>query len=313
VARAVGAWRPYGGDRCPRLFIDLGNSASIRNETGSLSGFALMRFPLDPSRSAKPLTDSELDAFDDLLRAPNFPAATMSLEALDGFIAALIAGPSAPPAEQYLPLIFGGVEPSFESDDQARKFHDYFQRHWNTVVACLNVSRRDLSADNMYLPLVVPIDSPPGPVPASAFEAEARRTEDIATEDSLAAAEPLEPREGDWSGQHWAWGFMEVLNHWSADWEPLWQSERADELLAPVTALELGYFADAPEEKVDYMQLVGQAAQSAYEIRDFWRKRSAGPDDGRPVRKAAMPGRNDLCPCGSGKKYKKCHGAPTLH
>jgi hypothetical protein len=29
----------------------------------------------------------------------------------------------------------------------------------------------------------------------------------------------------------------------------------------------------------------------------------AGPE---PV--AAQPGRNDLCPCGSGKKYKKCHG-----
>ncbi|MDR2036230.1 MAG: SEC-C domain-containing protein, partial [Coriobacteriales bacterium] len=23
----------------------------------------------------------------------------------------------------------------------------------------------------------------------------------------------------------------------------------------------------------------------------------------------ATAGRNDLCPCGSGKKYKKCHGA----
>ena len=22
-------------------------------------------------------------------------------------------------------------------------------------------------------------------------------------------------------------------------------------------------------------------------------------------------GRNDLCPCGSGKKYKKCHGAES--
>jgi uncharacterized protein YecA (UPF0149 family) len=22
-------------------------------------------------------------------------------------------------------------------------------------------------------------------------------------------------------------------------------------------------------------------------------------------------GRNDPCPCGSGKKYKKCHGAPV--
>jgi preprotein translocase subunit SecA len=29
----------------------------------------------------------------------------------------------------------------------------------------------------------------------------------------------------------------------------------------------------------------------------------------RPVRAAAKVGRNDPCPCGSGKKYKKCHGA----
>ena len=27
-----------------------------------------------------------------------------------------------------------------------------------------------------------------------------------------------------------------------------------------------------------------------------------------PVRKAAEIGRNDPCPCGSGKKYKKCCG-----
>jgi len=27
-----------------------------------------------------------------------------------------------------------------------------------------------------------------------------------------------------------------------------------------------------------------------------------------PVRRAAAPGRNDPCPCGSGKKYKRCHG-----
>jgi preprotein translocase subunit SecA len=29
----------------------------------------------------------------------------------------------------------------------------------------------------------------------------------------------------------------------------------------------------------------------------------------QPVSKAPKVGRNDLCPCGSGKKYKKCHGA----
>jgi uncharacterized protein YecA (UPF0149 family) len=27
------------------------------------------------------------------------------------------------------------------------------------------------------------------------------------------------------------------------------------------------------------------------------------------VRAGAKIGRNDPCPCGSGKKYKKCHGA----
>jgi SEC-C motif-containing protein len=29
----------------------------------------------------------------------------------------------------------------------------------------------------------------------------------------------------------------------------------------------------------------------------------------KPVRAAPSVGRNELCPCGSGKKYKKCHGA----
>ena len=28
----------------------------------------------------------------------------------------------------------------------------------------------------------------------------------------------------------------------------------------------------------------------------------------RPVRVAQKVGRNDPCPCGSGKKYKHCHG-----
>jgi len=29
----------------------------------------------------------------------------------------------------------------------------------------------------------------------------------------------------------------------------------------------------------------------------------------QPIRKKQEIGRNDPCPCGSGKKYKNCHGA----
>lgn len=32
------------------------------------------------------------------------------------------------------------------------------------------------------------------------------------------------------------------------------------------------------------------------------------PPPSKPIVKAKEPGRNDLCPCGSGKKYKNCHG-----
>ena len=40
---------------------------------------------------------------------------------------------------------------------------------------------------------------------------------------------------------------------------------------------------------------------------------SDGSEKGRTVRKKATPGPNDPCPCGSGKKYKKCCGNPANH
>jgi preprotein translocase subunit SecA len=40
---------------------------------------------------------------------------------------------------------------------------------------------------------------------------------------------------------------------------------------------------------------------------------TSGSSDGtttkKPVKADKKVGRNDPCPCGSGKKYKKCHGA----
>ncbi|MER2173025.1 MAG: SEC-C metal-binding domain-containing protein, partial [Psychrobacillus psychrodurans] len=34
-----------------------------------------------------------------------------------------------------------------------------------------------------------------------------------------------------------------------------------------------------------------------------------GPVKKKPVRKQATVGRNEPCPCGSGEKFKNCHGA----
>src|SRR6266446_1126655 len=40
-------------------------------------------------------------------------------------------------------------------------------------------------------------------------------------------------------------------------------------------------------------------------IYEFWSSYDQNPN---PIRASVSPGRNDPCPCGSGKKYKRCCG-----
>ena len=69
------------------------------------------------------------------------------------------------------------------------------------------------------------------------------------------------------------------------------------------------YAEDGPpsvsQQRVDDF---GAAIWAVYDLRQLWK--SLGPKV-ETIRKEATPGRNDPCPCGSGKKYKKCHGAGT--
>jgi len=51
--------------------------------------------------------------------------------------------------------------------------------------------------------------------------------------------------------------------------------------------------------------IIGFEPDKAEDISDV--ERLLNPPE--PVKASAMPGRNDPCPCGSGKKYKKCCGA----
>jgi preprotein translocase subunit SecA len=76
-------------------------------------------------------------------------------------------------------------------------------------------------------------------------------------------------------------------------------------------------------ETVRYLFLV-QPARPEDEAREIERRQrrqqqemqlqagaAAAAEQPKPVRTGAKVGRNDPCPCGSGKKYKKCHGAAT--
>ncbi len=68
--------------------------------------------------------------------------------------------------------------------------------------------------------------------------------------------------------------------------------------------------AEQPQQKVDQVQANHQEA-SAYETGNVTSKTGGAPDPAarRPVQhETEKVGRNDDCPCGSGKKYKKCCG-----
>jgi uncharacterized protein len=64
--------------------------------------------------------------------------------------------------------------------------------------------------------------------------------------------------------------------------------------------------------KARHEQLADALGICVIGIRDYWlpQRKAAGTIR----RETGKVGRNDLCPCGSGKKYKKCCGSPErLH
>jgi len=56
-------------------------------------------------------------------------------------------------------------------------------------------------------------------------------------------------------------------------------------------------------EQKDDLTDPGQRAAAQHDTRE-----SAAQQHRQPIRKDKLPGRNDPCPCGSGKKFKNCHG-----
>jgi preprotein translocase subunit SecA len=74
----------------------------------------------------------------------------------------------------------------------------------------------------------------------------------------------------------------------------------------------LGNDADSQQSAPQHLPSVAREIErkQSRQQRDLqYQTGAAQAEAPKPVRAAAKVGRNDPCPCGSGKKYKKCHGA----
>jgi uncharacterized protein len=83
------------------------------------------------------------------------------------------------------------------------------------------------------------------------------------------------------------------------DWATL--QEAQPELLLPFMLLSGAYSLEGEEEvtEEEREEMRESLPDLVFAIRDFWMTEAEKP-------KAPKTGRNDPCPCGSGKKFKQC-------
>jgi uncharacterized protein len=80
----------------------------------------------------------DLDALDDYLMSDNAPDDSMGLSDLDGFLTGIVVGPQLILPSEWLPMIWGGDEPEFETEDEMRTVIATIMGRYNQIIACLD-------------------------------------------------------------------------------------------------------------------------------------------------------------------------------
>jgi len=252
----------------------------------------------DPAANQQPFTEEDFDALGELLAGDWAPETTMDLEQLDGFLAGVICAPRVMLPSAYVPAIFGGEQPEFPDMNAARHFFDLLMRRHNQIAQALNEPIERLDDPRAYDPFLIEWDE----------------DSEVARQMVEAGEIPRVPR----YGELWARGFMEAVHLAREDWAAV-PDDDDDEGAQLVEESLTAILALVPDDEADDAgegetieerdQLVADALIAVYDLRDYWREvQFEQMRVKEPIRREPKVGRNDPCPCGSGKKFKQCHG-----
>jgi uncharacterized protein len=236
--------------------------------------------PMRTFTQHEPLTDAELDRLGDFLKGCKGGKA-MNVEALDGFFAALIAGPGTVMPSEYYAEVFGGEMSDaceFGSLDEASEILGLMMRHWNDIAGTL-------FKGEVYVPLL------------------------------------LEGEDGTAHGNDWARGFMRGMGMRHDGWAELVNDDEHGGCLIPMMMLCHEHDQDpemrpepiTPEKREEVIVHMAAGLLGAYRYFRVHRQAETSAHTSEPRRIAPKVGRNDPCPCGSGKKYKRCCGGTTVN
>ena len=249
-------------------------------------------------------TEAELDRLQQLCEQLAGFDERVSLEWLDGAMTALAAGPRALAVADWRDALLGDAWSRAFADPQSeREAMAVLQARWTVLLKQLDPELLMDAVDELRLaPVMLEWTD----------EDKAKLVED----GSIAAGE--EDAEIPLTGEIWAHGFMDVVQTFTDDWpEPDVETEMGqafDECTMRIVMLTLHEPEELakvqqelyPDETMSRDDLIQEALYAAQDLRCYWVQNAA-----KPVTRVvgSVPGRNDPCHCGSGKKFKKCHGA----
>jgi len=238
-----------------------------------------------PNDDSKPLTDREIAELDQLLAALPEDNESLDVAMLDGFLAGVLLAPDDVPQAAWLPFVFDGQGRAVPDTADARRAVELVMRRYHELAAYL-------AAREPFDPIV--------------FELEDEEGRSLTGRDAIAALTP------------WAAGLAHAFDLVPA----LSAAYDADADLAPALTGVLRHLPldpdDASPEAADFLlerdriehdvplrdldEAIDELVASVLDAVEITRPH-------RPLlRDAPKVGRNDPCPCGSGRKYKACHG-----
>jgi uncharacterized protein len=206
---------------------------------------------------------------------------TMLIEELDGFIAGLVVCPDLIKPGEWLPIVWnrdgGDEQPTFDSIDHANRVLSLVMEHYNVVVRAL------MDRSYRYAPLF-----------------------------------PVDERNGDIIWEIWVEGFERAVKLRPATWQKLLSAD--DDAAAAMRGMLTLVEAVADEQRLPRPQretLTATAPDNiarwittlnAWRLANYQPMQDLAPMPQPPFAPTKKIGRNDPCPCGSGKKYKRCCG-----
>ena len=226
------------------------------------------------------------------LEHPSRPAGTRRYHELQGFLFTVVSAPERIPPSDWLPIVFSDQEVDYASRDEAQEILGQIMVLYNTVNAAV-----------MDAPTLLPADCP-------------------LRDDVLANFEDAAPM------AQWSRGFL--LGH---QWlEELWKEHLPEELAEELAAtlMTLTFFSSRALAEAFVAENTGEeqsletaaatihgilpraVAQYAHMGRSIAAVLMEHDAEAPEPTRTTKVGRNAPCPCGSGKKYKRCCGA-TLH